>query len=393
MEDQCTDNPGQRRQAEIMNVLRWFLGTAKAYVLPVIAGLMLLFAGYHIVNSQTPLPKSAPPVSPARSPFDHQVAGLGIVEPRTENVSIGSPLAGVVVKVFVKEGDRVHAGQPLFQLDIREAEAAVKVYQSMLDASEAQLERLEQMPRPEELPPMTAQISEAKANLRQKEDAMNRSKRLVDSGAVPHEEYIQNSLTVDSFQAKLSYLEAQDKLLRAGAWGADKQVARASVEQARSQFEQAKTTLERHLITAPEMTDEAGEPISWEVLKVSVRPGEFVGAPASKELIVLGDTGKRNVRVDIDENDIPRFQPAATAIAYARGSMEREYRLKFVRVQPFVVPKRSLSGDNMERVDTRVLHVIYSLDEDDRSVFVGQQMDVFIRVEEPLARSEGAIPN
>jgi len=365
-----------------MKSLRWFFGAAKAYVLPLIAVAMLLFAGYHVVNSQTPIPQATPPIAPARSPFDHQVAGLGLVEPRTENVSIGSPLPGVVVKVFVREGDKVRASQPLFQLDTREAEADVRVKQAMLAASEAQLQRLEQMPRPEELPPMTAQINEAEANLRQKEDAMRRSKRLVESGAVPDEEYVQDSLSVESFRAKLKYLEAQDELLRAGAWSADKQVARAAVEQARSQFEQAKTQLARHLITAPEMTDDSGEPIEWEVLKVSVRPGEFVGAPASEQLIVLGDTGHRHVRVDIDENDIPRFRPAATAVAYARGSTERRYDLRFVRVQPYVVPKRSLSGGNTERVDTRVLQVIYALAEDDRSVFVGQQMDVFIQVGE-----------
>jgi len=368
-----------------MNMLRWFFGATKAYVLPLIAVAMLLFAGYHVVNSQTPVPKGSPPIAPARSPFDHQVAGLGLVEPRTENVSIGSPLPGVVVKVFVRDGDKVRAGQPLFQLDTREAEADVRVKQAMLDASEAQLERLEQMPRKEELPPMTAQINEAQANLRQKEDAMRRSKRLVESGAVPDEEYVQNSLNVESFRAKLTYLQAQDELLRAGAWSADKQVSRAAVEQARSQFEQAKTELERHLITAPEMNDDAGQPIEWEVLQVSVRPGEFVGAPASEELIVLGDTGNRNVRVDIDENDIPRFRPSATAVAYARGSTDRKYHLRFVRVQPYVVPKRSLSGGNTERVDTRVLQVIYALAEDDRSVFVGQQMDVFIQVDEGQA--------
>lgn len=369
-----------------MKALHLFFGAAKSYLLPAIAGLMLLFAGYHIVSSQTPQQRSGPPVAPARSPFDHQVAGLGLVEPRTEDVSIGSPIAGVAVKVFVKEGDKVHAGQPLFQLDTREAEADVRVKQSMLDAAEAQLERLEQMPRKEELPPMTAQINEAKATLRQREDAMRRSKRLVESGAVPDEEYVRNTLSVEAQEAILARLEAQDELLRAGAWSADKQVSRAAVEQARAQFEQAQTELARHTITAPEMTDETGQPIVWEVLRVRVRPGEFVGAPASEELIVLGDTGPRNVRVDIDENDIPRFRPSATAIAYARGSTDRRYELRFRRIQPYVVPKRSLSGDNTERVDTRVLQVIYSLVKDDRSVLVGQQMDVFIEVgDTPLA--------
>ena len=56
------------------------------------------------------------------------------------------------------------------------------------------------------------------------------------------------------------------------------------------------------------------------------------------------------------------------------------YPLKFVRVEPYAVPKKSLTGDNTERVDTRVLEVIYSLDVKDRSIYVGQQMDVFVNV-------------
>ena len=52
--------------------------------------------------------------------------------------------------------------------------------------------------------------------------------------------------------------------------------------------------------------------------------------------------------------------------------------LRFVRFEPFVVPKRSLTGDSTERVDTRVLQVIYRVERDDLPLFVGQQVDVFI---------------
>jgi hypothetical protein len=62
-----------------------------------------------------------------------------------------------------------------------------------------------------------------------------------------------------------------------------------------------------------------------------------------------------------------------------RGSLQERYPLEFVRVEPFVVPKKSLTGDNTERVDTRVLQVIYECDPADRPpLFVGQQMEVFI---------------
>jgi HlyD family secretion protein len=48
-----------------------------------------------------------------------------------------------------------------------------------------------------------------------------------------------------------------------------------------------------------------------------------------------------------------------------------------------VIPKKSLTGDTTERVDTRVLQVIYEFDPTGRPpLFVGQQVEVFIDVEE-----------
>ena len=92
----------------------------------------------------------------------------------------------------------------------------------------------------------------------------------------------------------------------------------------------------------------------------------------------MGNLHPLHVRVDIDEHDAPRFRPGAAARASLRGTPEVSYPLQFVRVEPYVVPKKSLTGDNTERVDTRVLQVIYDLDVKDRPIYVGQQMDVFI---------------
>jgi hypothetical protein len=71
-----------------------------------------------------------------------------------------------------------------------------------------------------------------------------------------------------------------------------------------------------------------------------------------------------------------------------RGNLQEKYPLQFVRVEPFVVPKKSLTGDTTERVDTRVLQIIYSLDPTGRPpIFVGQQVEVFIAAKPPAARS------
>jgi hypothetical protein len=53
------------------------------------------------------------------------------------------------------------------------------------------------------------------------------------------------------------------------------------------------------------------------------------------------------------------------------------------------LPKKSLTGDSTERVDTRVLQVIYRVQRDDLRLFVGQQMDVFIDAPVPTVSSTG----
>lgn len=66
------------------------------------------------------------------------------------------------------------------------------------------------------------------------------------------------------------------------------------------------------------------------------------------------------------------------ATGFLRGRPEIKTPLTFVRFEPFVLPKKSLTGDSTERVDTRVLQVIFSFPRGDLPLFVGQQMDVWI---------------
>jgi HlyD family secretion protein len=114
------------------------------------------------------------------------------------------------------------------------------------------------------------------------------------------------------------------------------------------------------------------------VLQVNVRPGEYVGTPPGQALVVLGHVGQLHVRVDIDEHDIHRWDRDGAAVAKLRGDPRISYPLRFVRIEPYVIPKKSLTGDNTERVDTRVLQVIYAVDAPAGKLFVGQQMDVFV---------------
>jgi len=68
---------------------------------------------------------------------------------------------------------------------------------------------------------------------------------------------------------------------------------------------------------------------------------------------------------------------------YVRGDAREKLPLQFVRFEPYVLPKKSLTGDATERVDTRVLKAIYSITDENAPVYVGQRMDVDI--ETPLS--------
>jgi HlyD family secretion protein len=341
----------------------------RKFGLPLVALLALGFAVFHVVRAQQAPPKLRPPVEPARSPFGSGVAGAGLVEAKTENIAVGSHLPGVVTKVHVKVGDVVEEGQPLFELDDRALRAELATKEAAVESARAQLHKLKQMPRKEELPAMKARVDEAKATLADQEDLLARTRRLASQGAVGAEERVRREQAVKVARQQLRRAEADLELMKAGAWKPDLRVAEAALLSARAVADRVETEIERL---------QARARVRGKVLQVNVRPGEYVSTPASTPPVVLGSVDVLHVRVDIDENDIPRFAKGAPARATLRGDPRRELPLTFVRVEPYVIPKKSLTGDNTERVDTRVLQVIYALDSSAEGVYVGQQVDVYI---------------
>jgi multidrug resistance efflux pump len=345
------------------------------YLLPLLAASMLALALYHVVSAAQKPPAPAPAVEPPRSVFGRTVGGSGIVEAWTENISVGTPLPGVVLEVYVpveKVGQTVKKGDPLFLVDNRQLLATLKSNEANLRAARAQLEKLEAQPRPEEVPPSEAKVNVAEANVALQKDLAERAGRL-GSGAMTEEDISQRMLSLGVARRQLAQARAEDALLKAGAWRPDKDIARANVEMAEAQVQQTKTDLDRALVRAPR---------DGVVLQVNVREGEYVGTPPGQALMMLGAINEKfHVRVDINEHDIPRFRPGAPARASLRGDPRQDFPLTFVRVEPYVLPKKSLTGDNTERVDTRVLQVIYAVEARYRPLYVGQQVDVFIEAE------------
>ena len=343
------------------------------YALPVLALVLFAVAVAHVMsNSREAPPASAPRITPAVSPFAQAVAGSGIVEPRTENITIGAPLPGIVQEVFVQVGQKVKAGDKLFRLDDRELKAKLRIQEAAVDAALADLERLEHLPRPEDVPVLEAQVRQAEALAADKQQQVYRLRKVAAGGGgrVTDDELQTAEFAAQAAAAEFERVTAQLDLLKAGSWEYEKKVAQAAVARTRAEVANVQTDLERLIVTAP---------IDSEILQTNVRPGQYVGAASDQGLLILGNTEQLHIRVDIDENDIPRYHLGAPAAASLRGDPEHQFPLTFVRVEPFVVPKRSLTGDNSERVDTRVLQLIYRVASDTApQLYVGQQVDVFI---------------
>lgn len=341
----------------------------RALFLPLLALVAFSFMSWHLAKSNQSSPDVEPPVSPSRNPFVNTIAGSGLVEPRSENIKVAAVVPGTVAKVCVRVGQTVDAGEVLFQLDDRQRQAELAVQRAAVAEALANLRRAQQAPRQEDLPPSKARIEKAQAEMAAQKDLWDRTKELVAQKVLTEQDLFQRQQAYLAAKAAWNQAKDEDAKLRAGTWKEDLAVLEAQLTRAKSLLQQAEVEIDRLQVRAP---------IRGTVLKVDVRPGEYVGTPPDKTLLVLGDFEQLHVRVDIDEQDIPRFRPGLPGIGYVRGDANSPITLKFVRVEPYVEPKKSLTNASNERVDTRVLQVVYLLENPSSVVYVGQQLDVFL---------------
>ncbi|MFO0688380.1 MAG: efflux RND transporter periplasmic adaptor subunit [Myxococcota bacterium] len=295
--------------------------------LPIAAAALFGFAV--VTTLSQPSRSDAEPALPvASTPFEGTVAGVGVVEPRGEAIAIGTNLPGIATTVHVRAGDRVGPGDPLFTIDDRAARA--------------------------ELALARAQVASAEVALADARDQFERAQKSFEQRATSDAEATRRRFAVES--------------------------ARARLAEARARVAAIQTEIDRLTVRSPS----AGR-----IWRVDLRAGEFAPTgPLASPLVVLGDDSQLHVRVEVDQTDAHRVRAGAPAAGSLRGDAARRLPLEFVRFEPLVQPKRALTGDGAERVDTRVLEVLYALPAQTPNVFVGQQMDVFIEAE-PLGLEGG----
>lgn len=284
------------------------------------AGIILAILLIKKLGAPDPDPK--PVAAPASNPYEFTISASGIIEAVDRNIAIGVPQPGLVTDIFVKVWDRVAKGQPLFQLDDRELQAQYLVQKANIKVAEANLNRLRSLlMRLESIPDIRA-ISQEELDTRR------------------------HDVIVAEAQLATAYAQSQQTLL----------------------------SMDRLIVCAP------GNGV---ILQNNIRVGEFVSSTMTTPALILGNLDRLQVRVDVDEQNACHVNPLLSATAFLKNNTETALPLRFERIEPYVVPKKSLTGASDERVDTRVLQVLYSFDKPQEfPIYVGQQVDVFI--ERPL---------
>jgi HlyD family secretion protein len=348
----------------------------RKYGLPILAicGLVAALAAVLITSRIKPPPPILFP--PPKSPYTNYVAGSGIVEAASENIAIGSPFVALVTDVFVCAGALVKQGDPLFKLDTRVLEADLAQAKAAREVFAANFKQLAAQPRIETVPPQEALVRQAQAQWENQKSQLKFYEQVTDLKAISLSNLTEAIYAEKIAKAQLDQAEANLYLLNAGAWVMDLAIVAEQIAQADAQIGVVQKNIDISTVTAP---------LDGQVLQVRVHVGEIADqirtsdpSDTAHPLMLFGIIDPFHIRVDIDEEDLWKVRLGAPGVAFVRGNSAIKVPITFVRYEPYVVPKLTLTGNTAERVDTRVFQLIYWFERKDLPIYMGQVMDVYI---------------
>ncbi|NGX31163.1 MAG: Macrolide export protein MacA [Chlamydiae bacterium] len=302
----------------------------------ILAGCGILLGIFMVYSGAQKLTPADPLYEPQTPPFKTFVAGAGIIEASSRNIEMGTLYSGLVENIYIHVNDKVKKDDPLFRLDDTQLKSELTFELTQIDV-------------------LKAQIQKAHIDLKEAQDQLTRAKQLKHTSSLSKEAFETRAFQVKRIESDLVILAKE-------------------ILQSEKKISDLKTRIDLYTVRAP---------IDGTILQVNTLKGEYASASSEQSvLIVMGAVDTYHVRVDIDEFDVWRLETDKRAIGYPRGDPFTQIPLTFVRIDPYIIPKVNLTSDVSERVDTRVLQLIYSFEPNHYPIYVGQQLDVDIETSE-----------
>jgi HlyD family secretion protein len=230
-----------------------------------------------------------------RRPITEIVNGSGKVYPVVE-VKVSSDNSGEITELDVQEGDTVRKGQVLariyadiYAIQRNQASSGVTLSQAQVANSQATIDAL-------------------KAQLEQAQHTYERQKQLLDESVISRSEFDAADAALKSAQA--NYNAGLQSVLG----------GKASFESAKQNLEKANKDLSRTTITAP---------MDGVVTLLNVKKGEKIvgnNLMAGTELLRIADLSQIEVRVDVNESDVPKLRLGDSAIVDIDAYPNRKFK-------------------------------------------------------------------
>ncbi len=372
--------PGAPPEAKVAKA-RMDLRNKVIFGLSILGVLAALVAAYLFGIAR----KAQPPVfAPVSSPYESAIYANGIVESDQSsgsNINIYPEVSGPITRIFVHEGQVVSAGMPLLAMDDSVQKAQTEQLRLQAEAALALLNELKAEPRMEALAIAAAQVDLAEASLRVARDQYDKDRASYDLDPKSISKGVLDTAddTARQASAALDVARRQLDLTKAGAWSYDivsQEKQSAALQQA---YLAANALLQKYVIKAP---------ADGVVLSLYAAVGSYVSPQGAydpytqgfDQLAIMGPAQDYlAVRCYVDEILISRL-PSKWHIRAQMSISGTDIKvpLEFVRVQPYVSPKIELSNQRQEKVDLRVLPVIFRFQKQDIPVYPGQLVDVYI---------------
>ena len=238
-------------------------------------------------------------------------------------VDLGSKVAGRVIEMRVKEGDRVKAGDLLMRLDLGETSIAVERERAAVRSADARVQDLEAGSRGAEIAAAEAEVVDRRAAVSLAGKENERQAYLVERGVGTQQDADRAHTELERARAALNVSEQRLTLAREGFRRNQTAIARADAERAAAQLRQS-------IALASE--DELRAPADGIIVHRLAEPGQLVAA--GQPALTMAFANRLFVRTFIPETSLGKVAMGAAATVSVDAFPGREFSAHITEIAP-----------------------------------------------------------
>lgn len=290
-------------------------------------------------------------------------------------IQLASKVIGKIAWIGVDKGDRVTEGQVIVRLEDEEYKAGLNTAIGQLDSLAARLAEAKNGSRPEEIQRAQADLDQAKADRKNAQVSLDRTKRLVEEGVSARQALDDAVARMDGFENRVKSLERTLELARLGPRKEVISAIEGNIREAQGRVDLAQTQLNNTIIRAP---------IRGTILERNVEKGEFVttgfsGASGPKGFVVsLADLNDIEVELDINQSDFAKLHFGQKAILFTDAYPDKKYNGAITEISPEA---------NRQKATVQVKVKILNPDE-----YLRPEMNATVQFQEEQKREASATP-